>query len=64
MFGKSLKCSFCGKSAEQVEKLVAGPRVHICDECVAAAQRIMRDTNGDPPGGVEPLPTTSKKSRA
>ena len=29
-----LKCSFCGKSQEQVRKLVAGPGVYICDECI------------------------------
>ena len=29
-----LKCSFCGKTQEQVRKLVAGPGVYICDECI------------------------------
>ena len=29
-----LKCSFCGKSQKQVKKLIAGPGVYICDECV------------------------------
>ena len=29
-----MKCSFCGKTQEQVRKLVAGPGVYICDECV------------------------------
>jgi ATP-dependent protease Clp ATPase subunit len=36
-----LKCSFCRKSEDQVQKLVAGPDVYICDECVAVASRIM-----------------------
>ena len=31
---KSVKCSFCGKSQESVKKVVAGPGVYICDECV------------------------------
>lgn len=31
---KQLKCSFCGKTQEQVRKLIAGPNVYICDECV------------------------------
>lgn len=31
---KSLKCSFCGKTQEQVRKLIAGPNVYICDECI------------------------------
>ena len=38
-----LACSFCGKSAAEVSKLVAGPRVFICDSCVTAANRIMND---------------------
>ena len=40
---RKLACSFCGKSASEVSKLVAGPHVYICDSCVAAAQRIMSD---------------------
>jgi hypothetical protein len=39
---KQLKCSFCGKSEQEVKKLVAGPRVYICDECVAMAVHIMQ----------------------
>ena len=47
MFGyKQLACSFCGKSAADVARLVAGPKVYICDECVAVASRIM---NGEQP---------------
>jgi hypothetical protein len=44
-----LYCSFCGKDETKVEKLVAGPKVYICDACVAAASRIMDDSsaNGD-----------------
>ena len=38
---KRLACSFCGKDASQVSKLVAGPRVYICDACVADARRVM-----------------------
>ncbi len=40
MFGR-LRCSFCGKDARDVLKLVAGPRVYICDQCVAMAAKIM-----------------------
>jgi ATP-dependent protease Clp ATPase subunit len=36
-----LHCSFCRKNESEVTKLVAGPRVYICDECVAVASRIM-----------------------
>jgi ATP-dependent protease Clp ATPase subunit len=43
MFGRrKLRCSFCGKTEAQVAKLVAGPRVFICDECVAIASAIMK----------------------
>jgi len=38
---KQLRCSFCGKKESEISKLVAGPRVYICDECVVLAQRIM-----------------------
>lgn len=42
MFFKTrLVCSFCGKNASEVSKLVAGPKVYICDLCVAIASRIM-----------------------
>ena len=33
-FDAHLKCSFCGKSQDQVRKLIAGPGVYICDECI------------------------------
>jgi ATP-dependent protease Clp ATPase subunit len=40
---RQLRCSFCGKKDAEVSKLVAGPRVYICDECVAVASRMMED---------------------
>ena len=51
MFGRRrLACSFCGKGAVDVAKLVAGPKVYICDECVAVASRIMKgDGRINPP---------------
>ena len=52
---RRLRCSFCRKDNSQVSKLVAGPRVYICDECVAIASRIMNDSYDDnPPGTFEP----------
>lgn len=38
-----LKCSFCGKSQEQVRKLVAGPGVYICDECIELCNEIVQE---------------------
>ena len=40
---KQLKCSFCGKSQDQVRRLVAGPGVNICDECVELCSDIIDD---------------------
>ena len=39
--GKLLYCSFCGKSQHEVRKLIAGPSVFICDECVDLCQDIL-----------------------
>ncbi len=36
-----LHCSFCGKHQDQLQKLIAGPGVYICDECVALCQQIL-----------------------
>ncbi|MFP3014166.1 MAG: ATP-dependent protease ATP-binding subunit ClpX [Arsenophonus sp.] len=41
--GKLLYCSFCGKSQHEVRKLIAGPSVYICDECVALCNDIIRE---------------------
>jgi ATP-dependent Clp protease ATP-binding subunit ClpX len=41
-----LKCSFCGKSQEQVRKLVAGPGVYICDECIELCNEIVEEELG------------------
>ncbi|MDF2945514.1 MAG: ATP-dependent Clp protease ATP-binding subunit ClpX [Bacillales bacterium] len=41
-----LKCSFCGKSQEQVRKLVAGPGVYICDECIELCTEIVQEELG------------------
>lgn len=38
-----LKCSFCGKTQEQVRKLIAGPQVYICDECIELCREILED---------------------
>jgi ATP-dependent Clp protease ATP-binding subunit ClpX len=42
-----LKCSFCGKSQEQVRKLVAGPGVYICDECIELCNEIIEEEFSD-----------------
>lgn len=40
---KQLKCSFCGKNQEQVKRLIAGPGVYICDECIELCSEIIED---------------------
>ncbi len=63
-FDAHLKCSFCGKSQEQVRKLIAGPGVYICDECIDLCNEILDeeliDAQGNPRHGGEP----SKKTAA
>jgi len=41
--GELLKCSFCGKSQKQVKKLIAGPGVYICDECIDLCNEIIEE---------------------
>jgi ClpX C4-type zinc finger len=42
MSESTMHCSFCGKSQHEVRKLIAGPEVFICDECVAICNKILR----------------------
>ncbi|CAN1208828.1 ATP-dependent protease ATP-binding subunit ClpX [Tumidithrix helvetica PCC 7403] len=61
-YDSHLKCSFCGKSQEQVRKLIAGPGVYICDECVDLCNEILDEElfNGTSPQA----PPRSKESPA
>ena len=55
--GKILYCSFCGKSQHEVRKLIAGPSVYICDECVELCNDIIREELEDSGGSdQEKLP--------
>ncbi|SDV51478.1 ATP-dependent Clp protease ATP-binding subunit ClpX [Chitinasiproducens palmae] len=47
---KLLYCSFCGKSQHEVKKLIAGPSVFICDECIDLCNEIIRDEAAGAPG--------------
>ena len=53
-----LKCSFCGKSQKQVKKLIAGPGVYICDECIDLCNEIIEEEFSDAPdvGVLDDLP--------
>jgi ATP-dependent Clp protease ATP-binding subunit ClpX len=46
--GDLLKCSFCGKSQKQVKKLIAGPGVYICDECIDLCNEIIEEELSEP----------------
>ena len=43
--GRTMKlhCSFCGKSQDEVKKLIAGPMVYICDECIGLCNEIIQE---------------------
>jgi ATP-dependent Clp protease ATP-binding subunit ClpX len=54
----NLNCSFCGKSQKEVRKLIAGPTVYICDECIGLCNDIIAEEGDreDIPTGATPLP--------
>lgn len=54
---KLLYCSFCGKSQDEVRKLIAGPSVYVCDECVELCNDIIKEElEGDSEPGEGRLP--------
>jgi len=61
---KTLYCSFCGKSQHEVKKLIAGPSVFICDECIELCNDIIRDevpaVDSPAKGGKSDLPVPSE----
>ncbi len=55
--GDLLKCSFCGKTQKQVKKLIAGPGVYICDECIDLCNEIIEDELNEASSlGLQELP--------
>jgi ATP-dependent Clp protease ATP-binding subunit ClpX len=62
--GRLLCCSFCGKSQDQVRKLIAGPRVYICDECIELCNEIIAEEfekGGPLPESPVPKPMEIKR---
>ena len=62
--GEVLRCSFCNKDQNDVRKLIAGPTVFICDECVEVCNDIIADDNRFETRGVRsslPMPQEIKK---
>jgi len=62
-YDSHLKCSFCGKSQEQVRKLIAGPGVYICDECVELCNEIL-DEELMEEGAIVSSPAIANSSEA
>ena len=54
----NLSCSFCGKSQKEVKKLIAGPTVYICDECIGLCNDIIAEEveKEEPAAGATPIP--------
>ncbi len=69
-YDSHLKCSFCGKSQEQVRKLIAGPGVYICDECVDLCNEILDEELFDSstaqaqPSARRDQPSEKRKARS
>ena len=61
-FDAHLKCSFCGKSQEQVRKLIAGPGVYICDECIDLCNEILDEELLDNQGNARQSSEVNQKS--
>jgi ATP-dependent protease Clp ATPase subunit len=62
--GDRLNCSFCGKSQSKVEKLIAGPGVYICDECVVLCMEILNEEGLETPQVHKTGPGVAEYSRA
>ncbi len=60
-FDAHLKCSFCGKSQDQVRKLIAGPGVYICDECIDLCNEILDEELLDNQANTNNSPQVKKK---
>ena len=61
---RKLRCSFCGKTQDQVRRIIAGPGAYICNECIALCQEIVADDmdlmSSAPALGQVPTPAEMK----
>ncbi|MGB5768381.1 MAG: ATP-dependent protease ATP-binding subunit ClpX [Crocosphaera sp.] len=62
-YDSHLKCSFCGKSQEQVRKLIAGPGVYICDECVELCNEILDEELMEAPNAMSSTSSRTDEAR-
>jgi ATP-dependent Clp protease ATP-binding subunit ClpX len=58
---RKVRCSFCGKSQDEVPKLIAGSSAYICTDCIQLCNMIIRDELDIPQSSGEPLPVTQEK---
>ena len=58
------RCSFCGKSQEQVRKLIAGQGVYICDECINLCQEIIEEEMLEAPKSGRRRPSCPTRARS
>ena len=65
---RNTRCSFCGKGQDRVRKLVAGPNVYICDECVELCHEVLEEERrtGPPPhkGSTQATTASTVRKRA
>ena len=62
---EQLLCSFCGKSQRQVKKLIAGPGVYICDECIDLCNEIIDEELSAPPASTSrTCPSRARSTRS
>jgi ClpX C4-type zinc finger protein len=59
--GKTVACSFCGKSQNEVRKIIAGPAVHICNECVDLCDEILTKENVNEADGAMKSDSTNER---
>jgi ATP-dependent Clp protease ATP-binding subunit ClpX len=60
----SANCTFCGKREDQVKKLVAGPGVFICDQCIELCAEILREDGPSAPGPAVRRSSTRRPARS
>ncbi len=59
-----LRCSFCGKTQDEVKKLIAGPGVYICDECIRLCDEIIAEDDKENVGSLEEAPKPEEIKKA
>ena len=61
-WAKDPRCSFCGKPRDQVRRIVVGPHVFICDECVDLCNDIIREADQRPAPGLVQLQAPPRRT--